>query len=241
VSTELTVALIAAAVALVSAAFTIWGQLRTARISAELQHSERLRDRQYEAAKIVSRFREPLAQASFDLQGRFFNILRQGLIRVYHDNGTSPEREYVLNSTAYFVAQYFGWIEIIRREIQFLDLGDIETTRELNHRLDSIRNLWLRDDYSPVLRLFRIQQRAIGERMSREGSRGAECIGYGQFLDESTKPGPLRDLVEDVKTLIADPNVATPRLHALQHALVDLVDALDPAGVRFPPERRKKV
>jgi hypothetical protein len=241
VSTELTVALISAAVALASAAFTIWGQLRSARLSAELQKSERAGDRQYEAAKIVSRFREPLAQASFDLQGRLFNILRQGLIHVYHDNGTPREREYVLNSTSYFVAQYFGWIEIIRREIQFLDLGDIEATRELNHRLDSIRNLWLRDDYSPVLRLFRIQQRAIGELMIREGSRGAECIGYWDFLRESTNPGPLQDLVEDVKTLVADPTMATPRLHALQHALVDLVDDLDPAGVRFPAERRSKV
>lgn len=166
-STELAVAVISAGVAVASAAFTIWGQLRSARLSAELQHSERLRERRYEAERVVSRFREPLAQAALDLQGRLFNILRQGLITVYHNNGTPRERAYVLGSTSYLIAQYFGWTEIIRREVQFLDLGDIDSTRRLNSQLDAIRNLWLRDDYSPPLRLFRIEQRAIGECMIR--------------------------------------------------------------------------
>jgi hypothetical protein len=199
-----------------------------------------VRERRYEAERIVSRFREPLAQAAFELQGRLFNILRQGLIAVYHNNGTPRERAYVLGSTAYFIAQYFGWTEIIRREVQFLDLGDIDSTRQLNSQLDTIRNLWLRDDYSPLLRRFRIQKRAIGECMIHEGTRGAECIGYGEYLEASTRPGQLQDLSEDVKSLVADPEAAAPRLFALQHALVDLGVALDPAGVRFPPDRRER-
>src|SRR5262249_840293 len=117
-NTELTVALIAAGVALVSGGVTIWGQLRTAKVSAQLQQTERQRERKYEAEKIVSRFREPLAQAAFELQGRLYNILRQGLIDVYFDNGTERERAYVVGSTSYLIAQYFGWTEIIRAEIQ---------------------------------------------------------------------------------------------------------------------------
>jgi hypothetical protein len=206
-----------------------------------LQHTERDHERRLEAEKIVSRFREPLLQAAFELQSRLFNILKQDLIRVYHNNGTPQEREYVLNSTSYFIAQYFGWTEIIRREVQFLDLGDIDSTRDLNIRLDTIRNLWLRDDYAPILRLFRIEQRAIGECMISEGTRGAECIGYVEFLEASVKPGELQKLSLAVETFVADPKAAAPRLLALQHALVDLVEALDPAGIRFPSVRRKKV
>jgi hypothetical protein len=239
-STELIVALIAAGVALASGGVTIWGQLRTAKVSAELQQTERQRERKYEAEKIVSRFREPLAQAAFELQGRLYNILRQGLIDVYFNNGTQRERAYVVGSTSYLIAQYFGWTEIIRAEIQFLDLGDIDSTRELNNQLDTVRNLWLRDDYSAVLRVFRIEQRAIGERMVRTSTRGAECIGYGDFLTESENRGPLQDLMNDVKAFVSDPPAAAPRLLVLQHALVDLVAALDPTGVRFSPNRRGK-
>ena len=102
VSTELMVALISAGVAVASAAFTIWGQLRTAKLAADLQHTERVHERRYEAERIVSRFREPLAQAAFERRGSPLRTSSwQGLIAVYYNNGTQRDRAYVLGSTTY--------------------------------------------------------------------------------------------------------------------------------------------
>jgi len=46
-----------------------------------------------------------------------------------------PKREYTIQSTLFVIAQYFGWIEILRRDIQFLDLGNVKENRELSKLL----------------------------------------------------------------------------------------------------------
>ena len=49
-------------------------------------------------------------------------------------------RAYAERSTLWLFGQYLGWIEILRREVQFLDLGDITQTRELRERLLAVSN-----------------------------------------------------------------------------------------------------
>jgi hypothetical protein len=240
---ELVVALISAAVALASAGLAIWGQTTSARLAAELQNLRAADDRRHEREKAVSRYREPLARAAYDLQSRLYNILKLGLIQRFHDDGTDRERSYVLNSSIFLFAQYFAWTEIIRRDIQYIDLGiDAETAR-LARLQDNIYSLWQTDKLGPIFRVFAGEQRAIGERMIRDASRGPECIGYVAFLELNRKNEDdlLTALKEDVGNYSKNAAQSRPRLIALQNAMIDLLEFLDPGYVRFSKERRSKV
>jgi hypothetical protein len=241
--TELIVAIISAAVALASAAFTLWGQVRTTRLAAELESLRLAEQRRFEAERTAARYREPLARAAYDLQSRLYNILRQNLLGVYLDKGDERERSYVVDNTTFLVAQYFAWTEIVRRDIQYIDLGRDEQTRRLARLQDDIYSVFQTDRYSRLFRVFAGEQRAIGERMIREGPRGLDCIGYATFLDQAAKRNDrlIEGLRTDVRALSAHLPGARPRLVALQHALIDLLAFLDPDFVRFSRERRTKV
>ncbi len=240
---ELVIALISAAVAIASAALAIWGQTKAARIAADLENFRRSEERRHEQEKAVARYREPLGRAAYDLQSRLYNILELRFIRKYYDNGTDRERSYVVNNTVFLAAQYFAWTEIIRREIQFLDLGTDEKTRELAGLQDNIYTLWQNDKMGPLFRVFAGEQRAIGECMIRGGPTGDRCIGYGAFLnqDEKRKDQLLDALKADVRSFSTHLDEARPRLIALQNALIDLLDFLDPSHIRFPKDRREKI
>lgn len=242
-NTELLVALISGAVALSAGALAAWGQFRSARLSAELEDLRLAEQRRIESEKALSRYREPLATAAYDLQSRLYNILEQGLIPAYFDSGDERERSYVVDNTAFLVAQYLAWTEIIRRDIQYIDLGQDEQTRELAHLQDDIYGLYQTDRFDRMFRVFAGEQRAIGERMIRDGARGPQCAGYAAFLDQLAKaPDPLLEPIrEDVRNLSTRLQDARPRLVALQNALIDLLAFLDLDFIRFPEKRRTKV
>jgi hypothetical protein len=185
--TELVVALVSGAVALVSAGFTLWGQVRTTQLAAELECLRLAEQRRFEAERMAARYREPLARAAYDLQSRLYNILQQNLLAVYYDGGDERERSYVVDNTAFLVAQYFAWTEIVRRDIQYIDLGQDEQTRRLARLQDDIYSLFQTDRFGRLFRVFAGEQRAIGERMVREGPRGLECLGYAAYLDQVAK------------------------------------------------------
>lgn len=242
-SIELVIALIAAAVSLASAVFALWGQTRTTRLEAELESLRLAEQRRFEAEQTAARYREPLARAAYDLQSRLYNILQQNLLAAYFDNGDEYERSYVVDNTTFLVAQYFAWTEIVRRDIQYIDLGQDEQTRRLAHLQDDIYSLFQTDRFDRLLRVFAGEQRAIGERMIREVPRGLECLGYAAYLDQIAKGSDhlIEALRGDVRVLSAHLSSARPRLVALQHALIDLLASLDPDFVRFSRERRTKV
>jgi len=241
--TEMVVALIAGAVAVASAALTLWGQNRTARLESKLEALRLAEQRRFEVDQTVAHYREPLARAAYDLQSRLFNILEQNLLEVYFAQGDERERSYVVDNTAFLVAQYFGWTEAVRRDIQYIDLGQDEQTRHLARLQDHIHSLFQTDSFDRTFRVFAGEQRAIGERMLIDGSRGLMCLGYATFLDQLAKGHDrlIETLRADVCAMSADLNPAGPRLIAIQHALIDLLAFIDPDFVRFSRERRSKV
>ena len=241
--TELLVAMISGAVALSAGALAVWGQFRSARLAAEMEELRLAEQRHIESEKALSRYREPLARAAYDLQSRLYNILEQGLIAAYFDNGDERERSYVVDNTAFLIAQYLAWTEIIRRDIQYIDLGQDEETRKLARLQDGIYAIFQTDRFNRIFRIFAGEQRAIGERMIRDAERGPECAGYAAFLDQLAKaPDPLLEPIrEDVRNLSTRFQDARPRLGALQNALIDLLAFLDPNFIRFPADRRNKV
>lgn len=147
----------------------------------------------------------------------------------------------------FLIAQFQCWSELVRRGIQFIDLGKNEKTRDLLRLQDTIYSLWGTDAYSPVLRIFAGEQRAIGDALIQTDDKGlerSECIGYGTFLKTFT-PGAnllIDALRADVVSLgVHGIHPATERLKAIQNTLIDLLLMLDPEYIRFPADRRSKV
>ncbi len=133
-SVELTVALISAVVALLS----ILLSARAARSSAVLQarlndEVEQRREKassQSRLAEVVSRYRDPLLGAAFDLQSRIYNLVVGDIVDLLL-TGDQEVQRYAVNSTLFVIGQYLGWVEALRRGVQYLDLGDVDDSREL--------------------------------------------------------------------------------------------------------------
>jgi len=63
-------------------------------------------------------YAEPLIAAAFDLQTRLYSIVQHNFLKA-----AAVERGYAEPSTLWLIAQYFAWVEILRREVQYLDVG----------------------------------------------------------------------------------------------------------------------
>ncbi|OEU67070.1 MAG: hypothetical protein BA867_01195 [Desulfobacterales bacterium S5133MH16] len=241
--TAILTAMIAAVVAIISAVISIIGQIRVAKLNAKFAEKKEARGKRQQAEDIISKYREPLAHSAYDLQAKLFNIMRQGLLQVYYVKGNESEREYTLQNTIYVIAQYLCWREIIRREIQFFDLGEIESTQKLTELMDHIQMLFLTDGLDPVFRIFRGEQRAIGEKMIISENDRQSCLGYATFVenqDDSFRRW-FRQLEKDVELLSKDALSHGERLILLHHALIDLIDYLDPDCLRFQAKYRTKI
>jgi hypothetical protein len=89
-----------------------------------------------------------------------------------------------------------------------------------------------------MFRVFRAEQRAIGEIMIMSRPDGEmDCVGYADFCsrienDQSFSRWLVR-LSKSVEELSRSENPVHPRLVALQHNLVDLINFLDPDSEYF--------
>lgn len=228
-------------VAIGAAGLAAWTSLRVKALEAERAAEQR----RFEAEREARRFREPLARAAYDLQSRLWNILARDFLDAYLVHGTARTRAYAVSNTVFLIAQFQAWMELARRELHFVDLGKDSATRRLAAAQNRIIDLWGSDSAalgSARLRIFAGEQRAIGERMVLRETVPPSCLGYGAFLREVQPAGdPLIDaLTEEVRGLPEALDAARPRLIALQHALIDLVDLLDPKGLRFPAASRSR-
>lgn len=246
---KLVVAVIAGSVALLSAfgtiASSIWIAGRTnsnARAIKNLEFENEQRRAADLRQKEISAFSEPLSRAAYDLQSRIYNVLRGGVLG-FLTHGNDRERSYVVENTVFLIAQYLCWSELVRREIQFIDLGRNEETRQLQRLQDNIYGIWGTSNFPSTFRIFAGEQRAIGEALIQSGHRGPECMGYGAFLKAFERgKDPLIDaLREDAASLAMNVQTVAPRLTAIQHALIDLLGLIDPDYLRFPKTRRSKV
>jgi hypothetical protein len=193
------------------------------------------------AAEItVTRYREPLLGAAFEMQARIYNICRG---RFFGEDRSS----YHVDHTLHVFAQYFGWREIIRQEIQFIDLGDAPATKDLTGLLEGVTHAMsaTRPSLPINFKLFRGEQRAIGEKMmvpmgtAAQGSINHRCLGYASFVEALNRPdfdAWFTKLRTSIKCLESSDKPDLGRL-----SLLDLIDLLDPDCVRFPHHLRNRM
>lgn len=246
---ELIAALIAGLVSLTVAATTAIVQLILSR--RQRQHELYVTEEQQarEAERIRSRYRDPLIAAANALQSRLFNIVEKKLFSQPAENEERRgRRPYSIESTLYVLAEFLGWVEILRQEMQFLDLGSDRKTWRLYNILHGVQDILAQNDpqLGSALRLFRVEQRAIGELMIESLTIGDQtrlsCIGPATFTQRLARTefvvwlSPVEDSLQG---LVQGNPGCLARAALLQNWLLELVDFLDPGEVRVPGSRRK--
>ncbi|MBO9652096.1 MAG: hypothetical protein J7605_26605 [Variovorax sp.] len=218
------------------------GDLLVESAKARLLRDARLDDRQFELEQIMSRYRGPLLHAVYDLQSRLYNVLVNGFFDTYLIGGSATQRHYAENNTAFLIAQFFSWTEIIRQEVQFIEFSESDKTRRLSDLRDEIYGLWQTDRFVDPLMIWAGEQRAIGELMIEQRGTQLTCKGYASFLRSfGAAQEPLMDrLTNAVHASAAARASAHDRLLAVQHKLIDILDVLDPDHVRFRAASRSR-
>ncbi len=234
---------------LVTALISVAGAL----ISIVFSRRTVAKDRREAADRIATRFTEPLLHAAFNLETRFYNIVGLGFFdRFHHAESSEQDREYAVLNTIYVVAQYFCWIEILRRDVQFLDPRNDRRYVTVLRRIEGVRDAFTDSITVPeqCFRLFRGEQRALGEVLlvpvadPPPGVPRWECLGYAPFVHALDDPQVARwftRLRADIDLLVVDTAGHDGRLRMIQNRLVDLIDAVDPDGHRVPAELRRRL
>jgi hypothetical protein len=187
--------------------------------------------RQLDAEAVLSRYREPLVAAAYDLQSRLYNILHNNFLAIYGGQ-ESERRDEAITSTLFRFAQYFGWTEILRQDIYSWKFTEDADTRAVGELLQEVQNSFRSDAYSREFMLWSDEQRAIGELMIMQDGNAKTCIGYARFI-EIYKDGLahwLNRLEEHLRDGIGSRD---ERLSFIQGDLRRLVIQLDPRQVRY--------
>jgi hypothetical protein len=190
--------------------------------------------RRADAKRLVAKYRDPLLLASLDLQSRIWNLVQQNLL-VYHQDNNKRDLIYVY--TAFLVGQFLSWTYILRREAQFLRFSTQKNNRKLARTLEALTSTFGTDateGQTPFM-LWRGQQMAIGEIMTKGDGGQLYCIGYSTFYHKYQNEPDFRQWFIPIEKGIGwlvnareqrDP-VPTYRLRRLQHLLIDLIKILD--------------
>ena len=137
-------------------------------------------------------------------------------------------------------------VEIVRRRVQFLDLGNKQENLRLVNCLSKISSVFTSPSFAnSMFRIFRGDQRAIGEIMIYESADGElACIGYAEFCTRmDIDPSFARWLARLSNHIeqLATTDAPQSRLAVLQCDVIDLIDILDPECRRFPDRSRRKL
>lgn len=200
-------------------------------LDVELHRRTALIDQQMNAEDVLSRYREPLAAAAFDLQSRLYNILKMDFFRK-HGEGTDRSEE-AIYTTLFRLAQYLGWTEILRRDVQFLNFPEATDTQHVTQLQLQISRCLLTDDYGHDMMIWTDQQRALGEQMIVEEHAKVICMGYARFRESCA--GVFAIWCARLRAEVETP-AAEERLRKVQNLLCELIEALDVKKLRYRPE-----
>lgn len=188
-----------------------------------LAQTAKQQDQRTEQQAVLDRLRKPLLLAADDLGHRINNI-RLGQFDKYILEG-GPRQHLALRTSSFRFARYFGWIEVLDRQVTFLEFGDEADTHAVALALRNIGGAFADDRPDTHLMLWREEQRAIGGLMQLPG-QAPGVMGYDAFdrlYDERFAAWFARFEDDLQRSDIKD----SPRLARLQENLAELLLALD--------------
>jgi hypothetical protein len=208
------VALIASATSLVVSAASVWNQRVTARAEQRSQ-----------AKRVLDRYRGPLLAAASDLGHRINNIRHDEFLS-YLDSSRATDAE---RTTLFRLAQYFGWREVLRTEVQLLRFDTDAETQLVAALIADVDWVFATDALTDGSRgmLWAEEQRGVGELMVLARENGSStCRGYASFVgDYEAKFAPWMDGL--AAQVLSSAALSSYRLRLVQWALAGLVTQLD--------------
>lgn len=219
-----------------------WEHDRQSAIDADARERRKaLQAAEDERTAVYQRYRYPLFRAAFDLQSRLYNIVKGGGRHLFQ---SAEHTTYMVDSTLFLLCQYFAWIEIVRHQGDRFVLDKPEQIERFQRTLAELENEFNALDQRNPLRVFRLQQRELGEMIIVDTPQGETCLSYSRFSellgDAKRSAGTLQDLHARIKQL-NDLSGESPYLRRMQNGLIDLIDLLDPPGPNqaYPGLREK--
>lgn len=244
---ELIVAVASVVFSVVAGVFSARANHKARLLDHELELRKKAEDEAATAQRILRQYRDPLLDAANTLQSRIFNIVRNNYLGKWLHCGDQDEERYARDYTVFALAEYLTWVEIVRRELRFLDTGDEAHNRQLMALLQQAQLTIQATAVAGPFRVFRGRQRAIAELMmvptgAPDGPR-CECMGYAAFCDRLDEDEDFRGWFDRLRAdvdLMVDRG-QDDRLVRLQNDLVDLIDHLDPKALRIPAGFRQRL
>jgi hypothetical protein len=203
VETSIIVAGIALGGTFLSSLFTAWQTFYSARL-------KRYEDKE----DALLKYKDPLQLATADLASKLLNMVDHAFTTWAQEPASERQVTYALLYTAYLFGQFFSWVHIIRKELQFLrtDPNHEESSRAVSLLLYQIRRTMTYSDPKELFMILEGEQKAMGEIMTvaesnppSKDSPRESCMGYSTFVDRwNTDPqfqNWFRPIIEDFRAL----------------------------------------
>jgi hypothetical protein len=238
--TALIVAVISGVVALGSAAVAARTQKVVTDLKARRDKEAQDEQRRYErrekdeerrsgARAALDRYRGPLLSAAWELGDRLDNIQHRSFL-VYVDVARGRAEQAKLSSL-FRIAQYLGWREVVRTELQLLRFENEPDTQRVASLMGDILVVFAGDSLDDTRGMLWVdEQRAVGELMIERTDGVPRLRGYAAFVREyNTVFSHWLDALG--RDILADTAESSDRLRLLRWSLLGLVICLDEEGV----------
>lgn len=136
----------------------------------------------------------PILLAAVELRNRLGNMIRY-IVDIENDGwlATENKERYYYLSTVYLVGKFFGWVQILRSTVVYLDMASVSETRKFENYIYLIEKAFSKPDFLPSLPVkvpenehhwcYSHELTAIGEMMvqPKAESKDFQVIGYSTF------------------------------------------------------------
>jgi hypothetical protein len=199
---------------------TLWQSLCS--LIAQVQHR---RESAAAARRLIATELDPLLKAADELQGKLRSLAEEDFVEFRNIplSDLQPADRVNLCSTLYLFAQFWGRLEILRRESFNADLA---RNRDGKLLLGFLRCLESRR----VRLVDRAWQRAIGESVVVMSKPTADMLSFKAFVEEYEANPRLREWVEPLEDVLRQTKYPRARGSILQYGVIvhALIDTLDP-------------
>ncbi len=177
------------------------------------------------ARRLIATQLDPLLKAADELQGKLRSLAEEdfGEFRRMPATDLSPVDLVNLCSTLYLFAQFWGRLEILRRESFHADLA--------RNTQGKVLLRFLRCLESRRVRLVdRAWQRAIGESVVVMGKPAADVLSFKAFVEQYETISRLQEWVQPLEDILRETKYPRARRRVLQYGVIvhALIDTLDP-------------
>jgi hypothetical protein len=176
------------------------------------------------ADRIVLTQLDPLLKSADELQGKLRSLADEDF-REFRAAGATPDVSQTVNlcSTLYLFAQFWGRLEILRRESFHAELTKNYRGRQL---MDFLRCL----ESKHVRLVDRAWQRAMGELVFSDVRPLSDIMTFREFVERYETNERLRIWVHPLEELLRDTRFRRARQRVLQYGVIvhSLIDTLDP-------------